>query len=271
MPSAAAPGPGAAGDLREHERVDLAGIDIEWVRGRLERFVSHAAPQNQSTEWTITSRCEPSCGREQALALFEQVKPILERLYPVWRDETAANEDFEFAQERDAAIRLLSRIADHEKVRRHLGPPDTAPQVSASAMHRQVWSAAQAQWETGHLHEAVLAAAKLVNSLLQQKIDRNDLSEAKLAREAFSGEPAAPGRPRLRFAADDPQTAKALREGVMSFAVGCFSAIRHPLGHRPNEEVALDEQTALERLAALSLLARWIDDAELRTVEAPAT
>lgn len=40
-------------------------------------------------------------------------------------------------------------------------------------------------------------------------------------------------------------------------------AIRNPVGHLPNDEVELDEQTALERHCALSLLARWIDDAEL--------
>jgi hypothetical protein len=53
----------------------------------------------------------------------------------------------------------------------------------------------------------------------------------------------------------------------MSFGSGCFQAIRNPLGHLLNEEVELSEQEALERLAALSLLARWIERATL--VEAP--
>lgn len=53
------------------------------------------------------------------------------------------------------------------------------------------------------------------------------------------------------------------RQGVMSFGAGCFQAIRSPVGHLPNDEHELEEQPALERLAALSLLLRWIDEAEL--------
>ncbi|MEU1550888.1 TIGR02391 family protein [Nocardia sp. NPDC005745] len=52
-----------------------------------------------------------------------------------------------------------------------------------------------------------------------------------------------------------------LRDGA-----GCFAAIRNPIGHLPNDEVELDEQSALERLCALSLLARWIEEAGLDTV-----
>ncbi|PYE14990.1 uncharacterized protein Ymh [Williamsia limnetica] len=51
--------------------------------------------------------------------------------------------------------------------------------------------------------------------------------------------------------------------GVRFFGCGCFGAIRNPLGHLPNDEIELDEQTALEQLAALSLFARWVDQADL--------
>ena len=51
----------------------------------------------------------------------------------------------------------------------------------------------------------------------------------------------------------------------MSFGVGCFQAIRNPVGHLPNEQVELTEQEALERLSSLSLFARWIEEAELIT------
>lgn len=130
-------------------------------------------------------------------------------------------------------------------------------------MHEVVWGAASTQWSTGHRHEAVLAAAKAVNSRLQEKLNRRDVSEAKLVREAFS-EKAESGKPRLRFAhIDDEQTRESMRQGVMSFGDGCFQAIRNPVGHLPNDEHELEEQPALERLAALSLLLRWIDEAEL--------
>lgn len=48
---------------------------------------------------------------------------------------------------------------------------------------------------------------------------------------------------------------------------GCFRAIRNPVGHLPNDEIEMTEQEALERLAAFSLLARFIDDADTATVE----
>jgi hypothetical protein len=44
----------------------------------------------------------------------------------------------------------------------------------------------------------------------------------------------------------------------MALAEGIFAGIRNPLTHEAGIE--LDEQVALEYLAALSILARWVDD-----------
>jgi hypothetical protein len=113
----------------------------------------------------------------------------------------------------------------------------------------------------------VLAAAKAVNSQLQAKVKRRDVSEAGLVRQAFTERVPEPGKPRLRFnAVEDDQPRESLRGGVMEFGAGCFRAIRNPVGHRPNDEIEMTEQEALERLAALSLLARFIDDADLDAV-----
>ena len=104
-----------------------------------------------------------------------------------------------------------------------------------------------------------------VNSLLQHKVGRRDLSDLKLVREAFAEGPSRAGHPRRRYPdTRDDQTRGSMRQGVQAFGAGCFQAIRNPVGHLPNEENELAEQEALERLAALSLLARWIDQAELR-------
>jgi hypothetical protein len=93
------------------------------------------------------------------------------------------------------------------------------------------------------------------------------VSEADLVRQAFSDKPPEADKKRLRFnSVADEQTRKSLRQGVMEFGAGCFAAIRNPLGHLPNDELELDEQTALERLAALSLLARWIDETDIESV-----
>jgi hypothetical protein len=244
--------------------LNLRGVDVERVKDELERFVAQTAPRNASGGSLITPRSNPACGREQALALSERVVPILDRLYPNWRHENKTDLYFEFASERDACSRLLSRIASNEEIVGLFRDHDESPQLSAGRMHELVWRAASAQWATGHRHEAVLAAAKAANSRLQEKLDRRDISDVKLVREAFTDKDAAPGKSRLRFAnVGDEQTRESMRQGVMNFGVGCFQAIRNPLGHLPNEQHELDEQAALERLAALSMFLRWVDDAEL--------
>lgn len=49
----------------------------------------------------------------------------------------------------------------------------------------------------------------------------------------------------------------------MTFADGVFAGIRNPLSHEAERE--LSEQEALEYLAALSVLARWVDRSEVET------
>jgi hypothetical protein len=44
----------------------------------------------------------------------------------------------------------------------------------------------------------------------------------------------------------------------MAFAEGCYAAIRTPVSHDELDE--LPEHEALEQLAALSVLARWVDN-----------
>ena len=244
------------------------GVDLNAVISELETYVAQTSPQNQSGSGPggvfITASNSPRCGRARALELTERVRPILDALYPEWSDENDTSRYFEFQAQRDASQKLLARIKSRQEVASMLEGLDAAPQLSASAMHELVWKAASAQWSTGHFHEAVLAASKAVNSILQTKLGRRDLSDVKLVQEAFSKNDPEAGRPRLRFPKiKDEQTRESMRQGVMSFGAGCFQAIRNPVGHLPNEEHELSEQAALERLAAFSLLARWIEDADL--------
>lgn len=51
----------------------------------------------------------------------------------------------------------------------------------------------------------------------------------------------------------------------MAFAEGVFSGIRNPLGHEYGFD--LTEQQALEYLAALSVLARWVDEATIEQMD----
>lgn len=211
--------------------MNLQGVDVEGIRSELGTYVEQTTPRNASSGTFITTKCLAACGRPRAIVLSERILPILERLSPRWRDENEADRDFEFGQMRDASQRLLARIDSSDEIAKMLEGHDASPCLSAGEMHTLVWRAASAQWATGHRHEAVLAAAKAVNSRLQEKLDRRDLSEAKLVQEALSEKPAEPGRPRLRFGSiEDEQTRESMRRGVMGFGAGCFQAIRNPVG-----------------------------------------
>jgi hypothetical protein len=79
------------------------------------------------------------CGRPRAIELAERVRPILDALYAEWRAENPVDRSFEFAPERDACMRLLSRIASHEEITKLLGDSAASPQLAASGMHEKVW------------------------------------------------------------------------------------------------------------------------------------
>ncbi|MFD3427271.1 TIGR02391 family protein [Nocardia fluminea] len=237
------------------------GVDVEWVRAQLVSFLDETRPVHENNFWTI------GCSDGKFVELMEIVGAILERLYPDWAQENHRDVESEPEQVvRDAVRRLIVRLDYQNELIERLGGTDTSPQIRATSLHPLVWKAATAQWSTGHRHEAVLAAAKAVNSLLQKKTGRRDVSESELVKQAFSEKPPEPEKPRLRFnRISNDQTARSMRIGVMDFGTGCFGAIRNPIGHLPNDEVELDEQAALERLCALSLLTRWIEEADLVT------
>jgi uncharacterized protein (TIGR02391 family) len=242
--------------------VDTGGVDLQWVNEKLAQFISETRPVRSD----VSGYLAPACGRDRAIELQEIVRPILRRLYPEWESDNAPSRFDAFKAERDASNRLLARIASQVEVESNLGGGDLSPRVTAASLHPLIWQAAEAQWSTGHRHEAVLAAAKAVNSQLQTRIGRRDISESDLVRQAFSAKPPEEGKSRLRFnTIPDEQTRESMRQGAMDFGAGCFAAIRNPVGHLPNDEIELDDQTALERLAALSLLARWIDEADIES------
>ncbi|MGH3922618.1 MAG: TIGR02391 family protein [Pseudonocardiaceae bacterium] len=89
------------------------------------------------------------------------------------------------------------------------------------------------------------------------------MSESALFTEIFSNNPPQPGKPRLRIVSNDgSKTFENVHRGARALADGLYTAIRNPISHTPGE---LPEHEALERLAAFSVLARWLDES---TIEA---
>jgi Protein of unknown function (Hypoth_ymh) len=163
------------------------------------------------------------------------------------------------------ALRAMGIRKYGEEARRRMRPD--SPDLTADQLHPWVWEAASPLWYAGSRQEAVHAAARSVNARMQQKRGHHDKSDAALCREFFSLDGPAPGRPRLRFRgySRTSSTWRSKHQGAMEFGAGCFEAIRNPAAHEHG--LVLSEQLALEQLAAFSLLARWIDECEVETVQ----
>jgi hypothetical protein len=87
------------------------------------------------------------------------------------------------------------------------------------------------------------------------------VSDGNLMAQVFSASPPEEGKPRLRWPGGDTDlTVKAVRTGLLQFSQGCFAAIRNPATHGTTD---MAPQEALEQLAILSTLARWVDGCEL--------
>ena len=163
----------------------------------------------------------------------------------------------------DEIDQLIGKLERHEDYGRIFGP--VGPTLAASGLHAWVWHAAVNLWDGGHHKQAVNAAAAAVEEQTQLKLDRGDLSGADLYTQAFKvgkvGE--VPDGRRLRFTHLDELTEDGKRnqswvsahEGAMHFGRGCAQGIRNLNAHGTGD---LPEQEALEYLASLSVLARWV-------------
>jgi hypothetical protein len=90
-------------------------------------------------------------------------------------------------------------------------------------------------------------------------------SAKDLVAQAFSTDPPTAGNPRLRLddCPDPSPSWTSQHEGARFFGMGCAQLIRNLATHVGSQP---DEQTALEQLAALSLLARLVDRANKVTL-----
>ena len=192
------------------------------------------------------------------------VEQIFDRVIPNWRTDIANSRNDRWTRHREAALRAREQFLREQEVRENLG--EDAPELSAAELHDWVWSGAKSLWQSGHYREAVEGAIKKLNAETQNKVGRRDVSETNLFQQAFSLDGPAPGKARLRrMTPDASDTYRSVQRGAMAFAEGMFAGIRNPLSHEADQE--LSEQEALEYLAALSVLARWVDESEVELSE----
>lgn len=179
--------------------------------------------------------------------------------------------DFMTAQRRGwyrskpAALRMRGQLAQLAELQTIFYPTRRGPQLAADGLHKWVWNSALDLWSDGHHRSAVQTAAASIETHLQLKLGRHDVSGADLARQAFMLAGPKPEKPRLRLPGVPPEQTQryaSAHDGAANFGAGCFMGIRNWAAHTADEA---DEQVALEYLAALSVFARWVDDAEVVT------
>lgn len=167
---------------------------------------------------------------------------------------------------RDATLHLIGVVKQQEAVEAMLRPQ--GPVLSAEGLHPWVWEPAADLWDGGHRRAAIQKASSNVANQLQLKVERWDISGTDLVTQVFRKDDPKIGEPRLRFPGlrEGSEPFKNAHFGAMYFGQGCFMGIRNPASHSTEE---IPQQEALEYLASLSVLARWIDAAELRSEPPP--
>jgi uncharacterized protein Ymh len=238
-------------------------VDQEWAAIQLESFVSAI---DTLMEFGRAGHLVADKADNTVRALEPVVQIIMEAVAPglskYESPDDAETWAIRWRPAKNAALRALGLVKSGAEAKERMRPD--APKLAADQLHEWVWAAARPMWEAGSYSTAVLWAAQSINTRLQQKLNRQEISDATLCGEAFSTDEPKPGRPRLRFDGDrTSETWKSLQEGAGFLGRGCFRAMRNPVAH--NHQHPVNQQEALEELAALSRLARWIDQCKVET------
>jgi hypothetical protein len=240
----------------------MTGLNIEWALEQLDEFIEATtvtfvpSPPNSIG----FHRYKTAAAEGDIVKRAQVAEKILDRVLPGWRNDIQKKDRQKWSIHYEASIRARETLVRADEVRKNLG--DDAPELSASNLHPWVWDGASSLWRSGHFREAVEGTIRKLNAETQNKLGRRDLSETDLFNQAFSEQVAATGSPRLhRMKNDGGKTFKSVQRGTRSFAEGIFAGIRNPLAPEANHE--MPEQQALEYLAALSVLARWVDESKV--------
>lgn len=223
-------------------------MDVEWCRDRLQQYLDAVRAFEASSK---------SDGPEQR-EMYQRY-PTAQAILRSLDSQLDLDEKESFWVIKSLVNKGLGMLEDRAELSRALAPDP--PVLAADRMHPWVWEAARPLWEIGQFRQALLAASTSINAHLQMMVDRRDVSDDKLINECFSEKEVEPGKPRV-WAPGDPtdQTVRSLQRGIHQLGLACFWAIRNPAAHLASHQAGeLNEQQALEQLATLSTLARFLD------------
>lgn len=236
-------------------------VDVEWAVGELEKCREILEEMRElvplySDPFQYVVNDKPMIRlKHEFIRSDVTVKRIAAQLgmHERWARANSVRRHLEVLTEMEETVARAGEMRDR------LGP--RGPQLAATGLHHWVWDAAASFWDQKAYDVAVREAARALDLHLQTKLNRRDESGVSLVQQAFSLNEPNPGQPRLRFQGDfNKETWENLHRGAMRLGEACFLALRNPSIH---EDLDLAPDHALEQLATLSLLARWIDEAEI--------
>ncbi len=238
--------------------MELHVVNTEFARGIAEAVWARDDADEAEVKRRSAALARAAGRAAEATALTNSYINVagIGRVDPIanWHSMTQPKPVLELADITAACEQMIGRLegliakAEAERV----------PSLQPDSFHPLIAGAAAALWRDGHRRQAVANAAEVLATHLKSRLGRNDAPETSLWQQAFSEEPPAAGKPRLRWPGpDDDRTVKSMRAGLRQFAPGVQMTVRNSATHAADD---LDPQAALERLAALSLLARWVDD-----------
>ncbi len=238
-------------------------LDVCWALDEIEKFLKLAALYRLPSPpgvVDLSHRLSNRGSQDDLVASAQVVEQIFDRVLPGWRTEVEQKARVNrWWQHIETGQRVKTVLHRQEEILEKLG--DNAPQLNAGRLHPWIWDGARSLWQSRHYRDAVRTACVKLNAETQNKTGRSDITETDLFNQVFSADPPKPGQPRLRVMPDDSsKTFTSVHRGIRCFAEGCYAAIRNPISHTLGD---LDEDRALEQLAALSVLARWVDEATL--------
>lgn len=220
------------------------GADAQDVARRANEVATHAGRCARVAKLTGLHMHVQGLGRQDPFINWDNMLRPKAWLYPSELQRLIAQ----------AKGNLGAQISEAEEAEREA--PEL-PTLGPTSCHPVVWEAAAPFWTMHQLPAAVRAAADAVVREAKNLGVKNDLQETSLWQQLFSDAPPAPGRPRLRWPGDpDDLDVKTMQGGLRQLAPGVQMTIRNPSTHT---NISLTEQDAFERLAALSLLYRFIE------------
>jgi hypothetical protein len=236
----------------------LWAMNRVWMRERLERFKGLCETYNQENrasgyQWTARMDQINSQINAELPTAREIVKNLDAHLFAGINGPS-----YTVGASTDAVEQALGILRDQDEWKANLAPD--APSLIADQFHPNVWMAASAIWDTKQFRVAVQQAAVSLSAHIAAKAG-SSLTERELVQLVFAPSVPATGQTRLHLTGDKTsKTWKSRQEGLHFLAQGVFAGIRNVATHTHDEWT---EQTALEHLSVLSVVARWTDETEL--------